>query len=244
MFNIFLLIFFIQVAFFAFASWFKTDKVTDLSYGLTFVIVALWLWYLGTPLALVIMPILWGLRLAGYLFMRILRTKTDKRFDGIRESFWAFAKFWLLQAVAIFVISLSMIAADPAVLSSSYLIWGWLIFALGLIIESVSDQQKFNFKNQPANKGRFITTGLWRYSRHPNYFGEMLVWWGVYLFVLPSLSGWGHLAILSPLFITTLLLFVSGIPTLEKKYPERYGQAWLDYKRRTSLLIPCWPRNP
>lgn len=238
MLEIFFIIFAIQVAFFAWASFFKTDKVTDLSYGLTFILVAAYLIWQGGPTLLLLLPILWGFRLSGYLFSRILKIKKDQRFDGIREKFWPFAKFWILQAISILIISLPFIFASLNNFSVRISYFSAFIFTLGLVLETIADWQKYQFKNNSANQGKFIQTGLWRYSRHPNYFGEMLVWWGIYLASLPSLQGLQHLAILSPIYIMSLLLFVSGVPTLEKGYAKKYGQTWLEYKKRTSLIIP------
>ncbi len=234
------IVFIIQILFFAFASYFKTDKVTDLSYGLTFVFLALYMLSQNPQQLLVLsLPIAWGIRLSWYLFARIMRTKTDKRFDGVREKFWPFARFWFLQAISIAIISLPFIFyGQNQDLQTHWL--GVVIFILGLSIETVADYQKYYFKNQ-GNTG-LITTGLWRFSRHPNYFGEMLVWWGIYLAVFPTLNGWQYASILSPVYITLLLIFGSGVPTLEKNYQQKYGQAWLDYKQKTSCIIPWFPR--
>jgi steroid 5-alpha reductase family enzyme len=236
----FLLILFIQALFFAVASWFKTDKVTDLSYGLTFILLAVFLYFkYEANFYLVAMPIIWGMRLATYLFIRILQTKTDKRFDGIREKFFAFAKFWLLQAVSIFVISLPFaVAAEKNIEMRTINYVALLLFAIGLSIETIADYQKYQFKSKYPKQ--LITSGIWRFSRHPNYFGEMLVWWSIYLFVLNSLGGWQHLAITGPLYISALLLFVTGVPTLEKQYAAKYGEIWTAYKKKTNLLLPWW----
>lgn len=234
----FFIIFLIQVIFFAYASFFKTDKVTDLSYGLTFILLATYLNWKNGPALLLLLPILWGLRLSSYLFIRILKIKKDQRFDGVREKFWPFAKFWILQTLSILIISLPFIFASLNNFTNQINYFGVLTFVFGLIFEAIADWQKYQFKNKVENNGKFIQTGLWRYSRHPNYFGEMLVWWGIYLASLNNLQGWQHLAILSPLYIMTLLLFVSGVPTLEKNYTNKYGQTWLTYKRKTNLIIP------
>ena len=227
----------IQAVFFLFAASFQTDKVTDLSYGLTFVILAIM--FANASLFSIIlagMIVLWGARLAGYLFFRILKMKKDDRFDGIRENFWRFAKFWTLQGIAIWVIMLpALIAmtgetAQPPTVS----IIGLLVFLAGLIIETIADWQKYRFKAQ--GKSGFIQTGLWKHARHPNYFGELLVWWGVFLYTLPVLQGWEYLSVVGPIAITVLLLFVTGVPTLEKKMRKKKGYA--AYKKQTRLLVP------
>ena len=112
------------------------------------------------------------------------------------------------------------------------------------MIESVADAQKSAFKAR-ENRGRFITSGLWRYSRHPNYFGEMLVWWGLFVFAVPFLDGAAFAVVIGPVFITLLLLFVSGIPLLERSAEAKYGDdpAYREYKRGTSILVPLPPRR-
>lgn len=243
----FLIIFIIQIVFFLGAALFKTDKVTDLSYGLTFVVVAWVLLFQSGVYDLfhtfiVLMVTVWGLRLSGFLFMRIMKTKKDKRFDGIRENFLKFAKFWTLQAVAIFIIMLPAIlgfSKDGISLGIlSYI--GIGIWAIGIVFEAVADWQKYSFKNNPQNASKWTDVGLWRYARHPNYFGEMTCWWGLFIFILPYLSGIEYLSIIGPIFITFLLLFVSGIPPLEKAYREKYkGNAeYQKYRNSTHLLIP------
>lgn len=238
----------IQVIFFVVAAINKTDKVTDLSYGLTFVIMA-WVLllinqaFLPLQILLVLMVTAWGVRLSGYLFKRILAIKKDSRFDGIRENPIKFAQFWLLQAVSVWVIMLPTLVGLSKMTGGAIgpmTLLGGAVWLLGLVIEAVADAQKFAFKNEPANRGKWIESGVWKYSRHPNYFGEMLVWWGVFLAVVPVLESLEWLSLIGPLTITGLLLFVTGIPTLEKKYDRQYSDnpEYQRYKRRTSRLIP------
>lgn len=241
MLEIIIFILLIQVLFFIFASIFKTDKFTDLSYGLTFVFVAIYLLFRGGNAILLIMPIAWGIRLATYLFIRILKIKKDQRFDGVREKFWSFAKFWLLQAISIFIISLPFIFASLNDLPKNINFLVLTLFFVGLFIETVADWQKYQFKNKQDKKDLFIKNGLWKYSRHPNYFGEMLMWWSIYLFIVNDLNGWQHTLIIGPIYISSLLLFVTGVPTLEKQYEKRYGEKWQEYKNKTSLIIPLPP---
>jgi len=238
----------IQAVLFAFAATFKTDKVTDLSYGLTFALLAGWLLSRGdtsapAQLALATMVVVWGVRLAGYLFYRILTIGRDARFDGIREHFWPFLKFWLGQGIAVWVIMLPVTLwfAAPA----PYSFWmsvGGTIWAVGLIIETIADAQKFSAKIRPGGHDRWVDEGLWKYSRYPNYFGEMLCWWGVYVCVAPGLGLWNVLGILGPVSITYLLLKVTGIPTLEKSATKKWGNnpEYQAYVARTPRLVP-WP---
>ena len=239
-------------AFFAVAAARRTDVVTDLSYGLTFGVLAAVLPSTGVrePIQLFasLLVLIWAIRLGGYLFRRILRMKVDHRFDGIRDEPMRFARFWLLQAVAVAVIMLPvsyLLDRNAAPGVGAWAAAGAAVWLVGLLVEAVADWQKSAFRAKAENNGRFIATGLWRYSRHPNYFGEMLVWWGLFLYAVPFLDGAAFAVVLGPLFITLLLLFVSGIPPLERSADEKYGDdpAYRDYKRRTSILVPLPPRG-
>lgn len=243
----------IQTFFFIFAASFKSDKVTDLSYGLSFVILA---WYLlltnnqFQPLSILITILitLWGLRLAGYLFIRILKIKKDRRFDGIRENPLKFAAFWFFQGISIWIIMLPSIVvlnAQRAMPINAAAIIGTLFWIVGFVIETLADQQKFAFKNKPENKGDFIKTGIWQYSRYPNYFGEMLMWWSIFLITTPVLMNWEWLSIIGAMHISFILLFVTGIPPQEKRYQKKYGdrEDYQEYLKKTSLLIPLPPKK-
>jgi len=250
--QVFIFIFLIQTLFFLFAAFYQTDKLTDLSYGLTFILAAAYLLisqknFFLPQLLLMLMISLWGLRLSIYLFIRILKIKKDKRFDKIRHRFFKFARFWLFQAISVWLISLPTII----VLSSSQkkplnllMVLGLFIWLGGLIIETIADYQKFIFKSRPENKNKWIASGLWSLSRHPNYFGEMLCWWGIFIFSLPFLNNWQYLAIISPLFIAFILLFVSGVPPLEKRYQQKYGKnpQYQAYKKRVRLIL-LWSKK-
>jgi steroid 5-alpha reductase family enzyme len=239
----------VNCVFFIVAAIKKTDTVTDLSYGLSFALVALALVVVRgrsdlVRLGAAIMVLAWAIRLAVYLFGRILRIKVDHRFDGKREKPLVFARFWILQAlsVAIIMAPATAVLGRPAPQFGLLHALGALVWAAGLLIESVADAQKSAWKRQ--DKAGFIDTGLWSWSRHPNYFGEILVWWGIWVFALPSLQGLAHLAVIGPLYISLLLLFVTGIPLLEKSAEKKYGQDqhYQEYKARTSLLFPL-PRG-
>lgn len=239
--------------FFILAVSFKTDKVTDLSYGLTFIVLALYVFFSSNSfyayqVLTLLMVSVWSIRLVIYLFLRILKIKKDKRFDGIREDFKKFAFFWTFQAITVWVISLPPIylLSNKSNLSISItMLMGVIIWFTGLAVETIADWQKFKFKNNPDNKGKWIESGVWKYSRHPNYFGEITLWWGIFIFSIPFQLGISWLTIAGPLFITLILLFISGIPPLERKYNERYkkNMDYQKYKERTSLLIPLPIRN-
>ncbi|GAB4158148.1 MAG: DUF1295 domain-containing protein [Candidatus Dojkabacteria bacterium] len=225
----------------------KTDKLTDLSYSLTFILLALYGAYINkfdaNYLPVTLLVLIWAIRLGSYLLIRISKTGKDKRFDQMRENFWDFGKFWLLQGVTVWIVMLPCLLFFKS--QAPTFNWvstiGLIIWILGISIEAIADWQKFQFKNNPQNEGKWIASGLWKYSRHPNYLGEILLWLGVYLFVVPSLTGatilWG---LIGPLYITLLLCFVSGIPLLEKSADKRWGNLseYIKYKKETGVLFP------
>lgn len=242
----------VNAAFFALAATRKTDVVTDLSYSLSFALLAVLIPFTGagdpTQLVASLLVLVWAARLGGYLFRRILRIGVDHRFDGIRENPRRFARFWLLQAVAVAVIMLPvtyLLGRDAAPGFGPWALAGAAIWLAGLVVETVADAQKSAFKAREENRDRFITTGLWRYSRHPNYFGELLVWWGLFVYAVPFLDGASFAVAIGPLLITVLLLWVTGIPPLERSADAKHGAdpAYREYRRATSILVPLPPRR-
>jgi steroid 5-alpha reductase family enzyme len=243
----------IQALFFIFAFTFRTDKVTDFSYSLSFVVMSLTFAIINRTedllrITIVAMIMIWGFRLGAYLLTRIIKIGKDNRFDDKRNNFGRFLAFWVLQALTVWFVMMPAVAAlsmDSFHSFTPLAITGAALWVVGFILEAVSDQQKFRFKSDRANKGRWMGEGLWKYSRHPNYFGETLLWWGLFLMVLPSLEGALLITAIGPVFITLLLLFVSGIPLLEKSAEEKYGENkdYQDYKRKTSIFIPLPPRK-
>jgi steroid 5-alpha reductase family enzyme len=194
------------------------------------------------------MILIWAMRLGGYLFIRIRKIKRDKRFDGIRENFIKFGGFWLMQGISVWIILLASsiyFGLDSVKLNILTFI-GFVVWLTGFLIETISDYQKFKFNQNPENKGKWIESGLWKYSRHANYFGEIIIWIGIYLFVLSSVSGINILiALISPLYIIFLLFFVTGIPKLEKAADFKWGKDidYINYKKRTSILILLPPKT-
>jgi len=242
----------IQAVFFTFAYLLKTDKFTDLTYGLTFILLGIVALISSErieayKLVLLGMIIVWGLRLITYLFYRIIKIKKDNRFDEMRENFWKFARFWFFQGISVWVIMLPvtlLLASRQGLSFGLYTLLGVIVWSTGLLIETIADIQKFTFKLDPKNKDNWIDTGAWKYSRHPNYLGEILCWVGVFMFTLPNLSGLSYTTVISPIYITFLLLFVSGIPILEKRYDKKYkgNKEYQLYKNNTNLLFP-FPRK-
>ncbi|KAH3896917.1 uncharacterized protein LOC127864492 [Dreissena polymorpha] len=243
-----------QFSFFLVACSCKFDKVTDFAGGTNFVVLALLTFLMAqTWAARQIMVttciIVWGVRLSGYLLYRIIKIGEDKRFDDKRDSCLAFAGFWTFQAFWVFTVSLPVIIVNAGINAEVRDYWtaqdivGLVLFILGLLCEAISDQSKFMFRNDPANKGKWCDTGLWKVSRHPNYFGEILLWAGIFIISTSVLSYGEWAVVLSPIFISAILLFLSGIPLLEKKADERFrkNEQYREYKARTSVLIPLPP---
>jgi len=225
----------------------QSDKLTDISYALTFMLIATIAFASNDStvysLIALLMVFAWAVRIGSFLLYRVIKVGKDARFDEMRSSFVKFGQFWVLQGVSVWVLMIPFVLAmggthsDLGVLA--YV--GIAVFLAGLCIETISDLQKMRFNNKPENKGKWIESGIWKYSRHPNYFGEILVWVGVYLYAVQVLSVPAALiALVSPLFISILLLFVSGIPLLEKSADKRWGseKAYRQYKERTSVLVP------
>ena len=226
---------------------FKTDKLTDISYSVTFVVVAAYGFIVhdfdSMNLLIDIMIFLWALRLGSYLLIRIHKMGRDKRFDGMRENFFSFIKFWILQGLSVFMVMI------PALLflsngNKSFTVIsavGIVIWFCGLLLETIADYQKYTFINNPVNKGSWIDQGVWKYSRHPNYLGEMMVWIGLYLFMVSTFSlGEAFIGSIGPLYIIILISFVSGVPLLEKAANSRWGDNpnYQKYKKRVGVLFP------
>jgi len=195
-----------------------------------------------------VMVMLWAVRLGSFLFRRVRRAGRDGRFDEIKTDSLRFLMTWTLQGLWVL---LTLAAALVIITGVDRKPMGWVaiagiaVWAAGFAIEVVADRQKSIFKGDLANDGRFITSGLWSWSRHPNYFGEIVLWVGIAVMALPVLSGWRWVALISPVFVTLLLTRVSGIPMLEARAEKRWGQeeVFQEYTRNTSVLIPLPPRN-
>lgn len=226
----------------------QTEKYYDLTGALTYISITVLL-VLLTPgvdargLLLGAMVVVWAARLGSFLFRRVMKHGKDDRFDELKPSFFRFLNTWTLQGLWVV---LTAAAAWIAITSATrvglngWAVAGVVVWAAGFGIEVVADRQKSRFKADPANKGKFISTGLWSKSRHPNYFGEIVLWIGVLLVAVPVLAGWQWVALLSPVFVAFLLVKGSGIPPLEKKADQKWGGQpdYEAYKKNTPVLVP------
>ena len=226
----------------------QTEKFFDLTGSLTYVsVITLALIFSqgidARAILLWAMVVIWALRLGTFLVRRIHKAGKDDRFDELKPSFLRFLNVWTIQGLWV---TFTMAAALVAITTTKrveldlFALIGFLIWIFGFSMEAVADLQKSRFNADPANKGKFIHTGLWSRSRHPNYFGEIVIWIGVAVIALPVLQGWQWVALISPIFVTLLLTKVSGVPLLEKKADEKWGGQpdYEAYKKRTPVLIP------
>ena len=194
-----------------------------------------------------LMICLWGLRLGTFLFARVQAVGHDARFNLIKHKFAWFLMSWTVQGLWVLLTSSAALAAITASKRNDFGIIGIIgiiLWLTGFVIEIVADEQKRRFKMDPSNQNSFITEGLWGWSQHPNYFGEIVLWIGVSLVALPSLSSWQYFTLISPFFVFLLLTRISGIPMLDSASRKRWGDdpEFLEYKEATPVLIPRPPK--
>ncbi|MDJ0813779.1 MAG: DUF1295 domain-containing protein, partial [Woeseiaceae bacterium] len=225
----------------------QNEHYYDLTGGISYVTVTIAAVLLSGPLDLratlvAAMVMFWSIRLASFLFIRISKAGNDSRFDEIKTRPLQFLLAWTLQGLWVLLTAAAALAVITGGVSKPLGLVGAVgiaVWLAGILIEIVADQQKTNFRKDPANKGKFISTGLWAWSRHPNYFGEILLWIGMAIVAIPVLQGWQWATLISPVFVYFLLTKVSGVPMLEDAADERWGgqDDYEDYKRRTPELI-------
>ena len=229
----------------------QTERYYDLTGGITYITVTVVAVLLSRELDLrttlvVAMVLFWSLRLATFLFRRISRDGKDSRFDNIKNRPLRFFMAWTIQGLWVLLTAaaaLAVITGGVREPLGAIGIAGIIIWSIGILIEIIADRQKSKFRDEPDNKGKFINVGLWAWSRHPNYFGEIVLWTGMAIVAMPVLQGWQWATLISPVFVTFLLTRVSGIPLLEEKADERWGgqDDYENYKRNTPVLIPKPP---
>ena len=242
----------VQLLAFIPAFLFQTEKFYDLSGGLTYisVVTAAVLLNSGTGIRAWVMAglvVIWALRLSLFLFRRVHKAGKDGRFDALKPSFLRFLLAWVMQGlwVSFTLAAVLVVLTSQRTGGLDIFFWiGLLVWLTGFAFEVTADVQKSRFRSQAENRGRFISCGLWKLSRHPNYFGEIVLWIGMAVMALPLLRGWHWVTLISPVFVTLLLTRISGIPLLEKRADERWGSdsAYAQYKRETPVLVPLLKR--
>jgi steroid 5-alpha reductase family enzyme len=231
----------------------RTEHYYDLTGGITYITVTVIAVLLSSSLdlrsAIVAgMVMFWSIRLASFLYMRISRAGKDSRFDKIKNQPPRFFLAWTLQGLWVLLTAACALVVITGGNREALGIVGYVgivVWTIGILIEIVADQQKSAFRADPANKGKFINTGLWAWSRHPNYFGEIVLWTGMAIIAVPVLEGWQWATLISPVFVFFLLTRVSGVPMLEEAADERWGgqEDYEAYKRNTPVLVMRPPRS-
>ena len=230
----------------------KNNSIVDIGWGIGFVILAWILFFLRLPVSLVrtsitLLVSLWGVRLFTHILKRNHGKPEDFRYVAFRKAWgkWvvprAFVQVYMLQGALMFLIALPFILLEQEAQPVNPLLFalGLIVYVTGFAFESIGDAQLKAFLQNPENRGKIMTSGLWRYTRHPNYFGEAMLWWGIFLLTLSG--GVTPFAVIGPVTITLLLLFVSGVPLLERSMKDKPGYA--QYAEMTSIFIPWFPKS-
>tara|TARA_Y100000994_G_scaffold229789_1_gene215035 strand:+ start:836 stop:1717 length:882 start_codon:yes stop_codon:yes gene_type:complete len=191
----------------------------------------------------IILVLIWALRLGIFLFVRVLKAGEDRRFREVKQNFSKFLVWWSVSALWVFLTAanaLTMIINNVSFTDDFYFYFGLSLWLIGFSFEALADEQKRRFKSDKKNKDAFISTGLWGLSRHPNYFGEILLWVGMAVIALPTLIGWQYVTLISPIFIYFLLTRVSGVNLLEDRANQKWGgtEEYESYVKKTPVLIP------
>jgi len=191
----------------------------------------------------VVMVIVWAMRLGLFLFIRVLKVGEDSRFEDAKNSFVTFLMFFNISGLWVFLTTanaLTLILNNSDLFGDFQFFVGLTIWIIGFSFEVIADEQKRRFRKKTENQGMFIVSGLWSISRHPNYFGEILIWTGMAIISLPVLSGWQYATLISPIFVTLLLTRISGVNLLEESADKKWGHLdnYQDYKKNTAVLVP------
>ena len=247
-----LIAFIIQWIAFIPAYVFQTEKFYDLTGTLTYLSVTWYALYMssdkftnlnGASIAIVLLICIWAIRLGSFLFSRIHKDGEDKRFRTIKPSATQFFMTWTLQGLWVSLCSmcaLTAISSESGVVVNAFYYLGIGLFVYGFYIEVKADNEKSKFRSVPENRDKFITTGLWAKSRHPNYFGEIVLWAAIAVISLPSLSGLQYITLISPIFTYVLLVHVSGVRMLEARGQKKWGhlEEYKAYQKSTPMLFP------
>jgi steroid 5-alpha reductase family enzyme len=230
----------------------RTERFYDLTGTLSYLSVMALALLAGSgstlSILLAVLVAVWAVRLGTFLVLRIRKDGSDGRFDAIKVDPLRFLMSWTLQGLWVLLTAGAALAAMTTEADAELgplTAVGLVVWAVGFAIEATADAQKRAFRRDPANRGRFIRSGLWAWSRHPNYFGEITLWVGIALIALPALSGWQLLTLVSPLFVTVLLTRVSGVPLLEARGRKAWGDEpeYREYVAHTPVLVPRPPRG-
>ena len=245
--NAVLIAFVIQWVLFIPAYLMQTEKFYDLAGSFTYISIISYVFYKSSEfnlgnLILSTFIIIWAVRLGSFLFFRIQKAGEDKRFRDIKPSPTRFFMTWTLQGMWVSICSACAITAmstSEGIIVNTLFFVGAITFILGFLIEIIADNQKTKFKNNPNNKNKFISTGLWSYSRHPNYLGEITLWTGVAIMSFSSLSGLQLITLISPVFTYLLLVYVSGVRLLEARGKRKWGHldSYQEYIKNTPTLL-------
>ena len=252
--QVLILVFTYFLVFFIVGQIIKNNSIVDIGWGLGFVIIAFYTIFAtgifdAASVVTTILVSVWGLRLFYFIMKRNLGKPEDFRYVNFREKWGtrfpvlkAYLQVYFLQSVFMYIIALSIIVINSGTTRKNQLLFtalGTFFWLIGFFFEAVGDYQLKKFKSGGRNKGKIMKTGLWKYSRHPNYFGEAVLWWGI--FIISFVTGRWYIALASPVVLTYLLLFVSGVPMLERKYAG--NPEFIEYKKVTSKFIPWFPRK-
>ena len=231
--------------------YFSTERFYDLTGSITYMIVIVTALYhksefIGSrsdlrSLLIAGFVIIWALRLGSFLFLRVLKDKEDRRFSEWKKNFHQFLRVWTLQGLWVFLTSVAAVTAITSrkiIEPDLFLYIGSFLWVFGFLFESIADYQKRKFRSE--NKNKFIQSGLWSVSRHPNYFGEIVLWFGIALIAFPTLVGSQYVSLISPVFVYLLLTRVSGVHILEKHADDTWGKKkdYKAYKEKTPVLFP------
>lgn len=231
----------------------RNNGLIDIAWGIGFVVLAIYNYISNDNITIratiiTVLVALWGLRLGYHLFKRNWNKEEDYRYVQMRENWGdknhyiqAYFRVFMSQLILLFIIGIPIILANNSQKEGLNIIvvLGLIIWSIGYFFEVVGDYQLKQFIKDKSNKGKLMKSGLWKYTRHPNYFGEATMWWGIFLIVVSVENGF--LGIVSPITITVLLLFISGVPLLEKKYKDH--PEWPEYERKTNKFIPWFQKK-